>query len=36
MVTTSAIAKRYNVGDPAYAKKLNYCLAVMRKSVDGS
>ncbi|MBP1206221.1 hypothetical protein JOD97_004294 [Duganella sp. 1411] len=35
MVTTSAIAKRYNVGDPAYAKKLNYCLAVMCKSAAG-
>lgn len=31
MVTTSAIATRYNVGDVAYAKKLDYCLAVMRK-----
>ena len=31
MVTASTIATRYNVGDPAYAKKLNYCLAVMRK-----
>jgi hypothetical protein len=31
MVTTSTIATRYNVGDPAYAKKMNYCLAVMRK-----
>jgi hypothetical protein len=31
MVTTSTIATRYNVGDPAYAKKLTYCLAVMRK-----
>jgi hypothetical protein len=32
MVTTSTVAARYNVGDPAYAKKLNYCLATMRKS----
>jgi len=31
MVTTSTIATRYNVGDPAYAKKMNYYLAVMRK-----
>lgn len=31
MVTTSAIATRYNVGDPAYAKKLDYCLSLMRK-----
>ena len=35
MVTTSTIAKRYNVGDPAYAKKLNYCLAVMHKCAAG-
>lgn len=26
------IATRYNIGDPDYAKKLEYCLAVMRKS----
>jgi hypothetical protein len=32
MVTTSYVAIRYNVGDPAYAKKLDYCLVVMRKS----
>lgn len=32
LVTTSTVAARYNVGDPAYAKKLNYCLSTMRKS----
>lgn len=31
MATTSYVAIRYNVGDPAYAKKLDYCLVVMRK-----
>jgi hypothetical protein len=29
-VTTSRIAQRYNVGDPGYAGKLNYCLSVMK------
>lgn len=28
----ATIATRYNIGDPEYAKKLEYCLAVMRKS----
>jgi len=32
MVTTSTVAARYNVGDRAYAKKLNYCLETMRKA----
>ena len=32
MVTTSTIATRYNVGDPSYAKKIDYCLAIMRKA----
>lgn len=27
-----SIAKRYNIGDPDYARKLEYCLVVMRKS----
>ena len=26
------IATRYNIGDPDYARKLEYCLTVMRKS----
>ncbi|PHV04457.1 peptidoglycan-binding protein [Janthinobacterium sp. BJB412] len=33
MVTTSRIALRYNVGDPAYAKKLDYCLSLIKKRV---
>lgn len=31
-VTTARIATRYNVGDAAYAAKLNYCLGVMAKA----
>ncbi len=30
MATPSTIASRYNIGDPEYARKLEYCLAVMR------
>lgn len=30
-ITTTIIAHKYNVGDPNYAKKLNYCLDVMKK-----
>lgn len=30
MASLTAIASRYNVGDPDYAKKLEYCLNVMR------
>lgn len=30
-LTTSSIAIRYNVGDPLYAKKLDYALLLMRK-----
>lgn len=30
MASPSTIAGRYNIGDPDYAKKLDYCLAVMR------
>jgi LysM repeat protein len=30
--SSSNIARRYNIGDPDYAKKLEYCLSVMRKS----
>lgn len=33
--SASTIAKRDNVGAPAYAKKLNYCLAVMHKCAAG-
>ena len=33
-VTTSRIAQRYNVGDPSYAGKLNYCLAVMKNQSE--
>lgn len=29
--TTKNVAQRYNVGDPDYAAKLDYCLAVMEK-----
>ncbi len=32
MATPLTIATRYNIGDPDYARKLEYCLAVMRKS----
>jgi hypothetical protein len=28
----TSIARLYNVGDPAYAKKLTYCLSVMQKA----
>lgn len=31
MATTARIASGYNVGDPGYAQKLDYCLAVMRR-----
>jgi hypothetical protein len=29
---TTSIARLYNVGDPAYAKKLTYCLSIMQKA----
>ncbi|HEV3189075.1 MAG TPA: LysM domain-containing protein, partial [Polyangiaceae bacterium] len=29
--TTTTVAQRYNVGDPDYAAKLNYCLSTMKK-----
>lgn len=32
VATPEAIARLYNVGDPAYATKLRYCLSVMRKN----
>lgn len=32
---TSTIARRYNVGDPDYAKKLEYCLSVMGQNKLG-
>lgn len=31
-ITTATIASRYNTRDPDYAKKLDYCLAVMKKA----
>lgn len=31
-VNPTSIARLYNVGDPAYAKKLTYCLSVMQKA----
>ncbi|QDW49473.1 LysM peptidoglycan-binding domain-containing protein [Burkholderia sp. KBS0801] len=31
MITTSSIAACYNVGDPMYARKLDYALALIRK-----
>lgn len=33
-ITTSRIAQRYNVGDPGYAGKLNYCLSVMKSQSE--
>lgn len=30
--STTSVARLYNIGDPAYAKKLTYCFAVMQKS----
>jgi hypothetical protein len=35
-MTTALIASRYNVGDPAYAKKLNYCLVAMKNVPEGA
>lgn len=35
LISTARIATRYNVGDPAYAKKLNYCLSIMKKLPAG-
>ncbi|WLI88542.1 LysM domain-containing protein [Massilia sp. R2A-15] len=32
MAPPSTIASRYNIGDPDYARKLEYCLAVMRSA----
>jgi hypothetical protein len=31
-ITTTTIAHKYNVGDPNYAKKLDYCLDIMKKA----
>jgi hypothetical protein len=28
---SATVASRYNVGDPAYAEKIDYCLSVMKK-----
>lgn len=33
-ITTSAIARTYNVGDPAYAQKLEYCLKAMSSVME--
>lgn len=30
-ITTSIIAEKYNVGDPLYSRKLDYCLLIIRK-----
>lgn len=30
-VSTTSVARLYNVGDPLYAKKLAYCLSIMQK-----
>jgi hypothetical protein len=32
--TTRNIAMRYNVGDPDYARKLDYCLSIIRKAKE--
>jgi hypothetical protein len=32
--TPRNIATRYNVGDPEYARKLEYCLAIIRKAQE--
>jgi hypothetical protein len=32
--TPRNIAARYNVGDPDYAKKLEYCLSIIRKAQE--
>lgn len=32
--SATSIARLYNVGDPAYAKKLTYCLSVMQKNTQ--
>jgi hypothetical protein len=34
-ITPSSIARRYNVGDSAYSKKLSYCLEVMSSTKVG-
>jgi hypothetical protein len=34
--TPRNIATRYNVGDPEYARKLEYCLAIIRKVQEES
>lgn len=31
--TTSRIAEKYNVGDPLYSRKLDYCLLIIRKII---
>ncbi|WBS01375.1 LysM peptidoglycan-binding domain-containing protein [Pseudoduganella sp. SL102] len=35
LITPASIARRYNVGDSEYSRKLNYCLEVMRRSKPG-
>ena len=32
MITSTSIARRYNVGDARYSQKLNYCLEVMKRN----
>lgn len=34
--TSRNIATRYNVGDPEYAKKLEYCLSIIRRAQEES
>lgn len=36
LISTARIAMRYNVGDLAYARKLNYCLSIMKRSPEGA
>lgn len=35
LITSSSIARKYNVGDPMYAKKLDYALSKIRKGSFG-
>ncbi|WP_338767270.1 LysM peptidoglycan-binding domain-containing protein [Massilia sp. METH4] len=35
LITPASIAKRYNVGDPSYSRKISYCLEVIRRSKVG-
>jgi hypothetical protein len=30
-ITTDFAARRYNIGDPKYSQKLEYCLSLMPK-----